>query len=389
MTKISIAFVWALVVVCVMPTLTSCSDEEEQVVKEEWVVNLSPELQEKIDFGCISYSDLFTDEKIETEANAEYRKYIMSRNSNEFGINKTYRFNSDDEEDYSSFVGVIKDQTCSGYRELKIYLDNEDHRNINQHKGWMPGSITDNHNLSFTVCIVPAVLFHSIGKDYAVIKLGRYMDKNFEYFPNGEFKASFLGLHLDAESNSPVTSISMSYVEDFGKGQEQKWFNTAETNDRLNPGVYVDSSKDLNMLLLCFYKENATRYDSNNNLMSRGLPNLGFTYGVFGRIWEGYDNGEKYMGWYRSDDEDNGNGNYACLFDCKTTVVYDTKILCAPLFTQMYTVKDIKSNPSFYEDKNYMNVPFENRFQDNYKRFRGFIELGGNTVFHFSKNEML
>lgn len=372
--------IYTLLAFAMMCIVASCSDKiEDDIEQDELQVELSPELQAKLDFGCVTFSEIFSKEKIETEANDEYRDFMMQRY---LAMNKSARPYTDDEEEYSYYVGIIKDATCGGYREIKVYFDSEDSNNQNSDYGWLPGGITrGSHNLTMYFCMVPAYKFHSIGKNYAVLKIGAKVNPNFEELSEGQWRASIMTRHMDAEDNSPMTSLSMTYTD--YNTQSTKNFNTTETIDRIGPSLYVYSNKNMDISFLCFYEGNLTTQRYSETLwLGYGLPQLGFSYGVFGKVWENEINGERYMGYYKSDDQDSGNANAAYLLDYGATNRMDNvQIINISPYNE---VNYIKNHTSSFNNR--VNVPVSSRFSTTYNIFQNWLELGENTTFHISKN---
>ncbi len=355
--------------------VSSCSDEVMYSVAED-VTTLSREQVEKQMFGCTNFTE--TKEKIETAATSEYIEYLKSSYYNLLAHNKV----ASTEQamvDLKDCVGVIKDKTCKSYRELRVYYDSQDGRNANKMGGgYIPngllasikeGTQFETSDLSITFCVVPASSFYSIGKKYAVLKFGFDVTPNLEEHGKGCWETRIFMRHMDAEDSNNKSYMYLENVPDYNNSP-YTWLSMEETIKKTGLTT-MDNKKNLDLAFVC--------YRDDTPVKSTILPDLGFPYAVFGKLW----NNIRYEGWYYSDDEDNNNGNWAGYRDFyfasnTNSIILDPKTNESG-FGNLPNLADSESNPRD------ISTTLDNQGRIVYC-FMDFIECSVNTKFFFSKN---
>ena len=275
------------VVVCATAIATlatsSCTDESQSVYEASGLSNLNEEQMEKVAYGCTSYTAADDgDEKVETSATEEYIDMLRER------ISEAEAESGNKAVATSQYVGVIKDQTCGKYDEIRIYYDCEDKRNKTKSGGFVGGwHVT--HNITMRFWMVPANLFKRTKNYYAVMNFSPDT-----YFQNdkGHRDVGLLHVYMDAEDSNSGTDIF--YTKNGGMEERDKYgFHSHKAR--------VEGNGNLSFQLFYFKP---------NDNSTENYPDLGFDYGVFGLLYP-EDKENKYrQGYVYSDDEDKNNGDY-------------------------------------------------------------------------------
>lgn len=228
----------------------------------------------------------------------------------------------------TQYVGVVKDQTCGKYDEIRIYYDCEDKRNHTKSGGFVGGwHIT--HNITMRFCMVPANLFKRTKNYYAVMNFSPDT-----HFQNDERHkdVGLLHVYMDAEDSDSGTDIF--YTKNGGREERDKY------------GFYSHKARvegDGNLSFQLFY------FKPNNN-STESYPDLGFDYGVFGVLYPENKENEHRQGYVYSDDEDKNNGNLIDAYVDRTNT-------------------DTRDSNTDMRGQN----------------FYGIIQVDGNTTFHIAK----
>lgn len=258
----------------------------------------------------------------------------------------------------SAYVGVIKDKTCKDDMELKIYYDCDDKGSKTGPKDFT-GSFSGNHNMNVSFCLVDATKFKRLKKDYAVLKLGELTRYNVRKMPDDYYRARILIRHMDAEDKHEEGYVILSSGKD-SRGNTV-FYDMTYTQAQTGP-VRMSKRRDLDLAFICY------EADENSN---ESLPELGYSYGVFGKLYDTNVVGRnKVMGSYTSDDEKNGNANKAYVNDILCWSDYDTPDLKLQ-YTPENGYVDLSTNKKYMTGNTFMN----------------FIEFGDKiTRFYISKS---
>ena len=273
----------------------------------------------KVAYGCTSYTAVdYGDEKVETSATEEYIDMLRER------IREEETASGNKAVAATQYVGVVKDQTCGKYDEIRIYYDCEDKRNHTNSGGYVGGwHIT--HNITMRFCMVPANLFKRTKNYYAVMNFSPDT-----HFQNDERHkdVGLLHVYMDAEDSDSGTDIF--YTKNGGREERDKY------------GFYSHKARvegDGNLSFQLFY------FKPNNN-STESYPDLGFDYGVFGVLYPENKENEHRQGYVYSDDEDKNNGDYMCqVVDKEYTSLEDADKLGAFDF---YGIIKVDGNTTFH-----------------------------------------
>jgi len=184
------------------------------------------------------------------------------------------------------YVGVIMDKTCGQYDRIDIIMDCEDDKTQKKIVGWIGGvSQSKNGNITIPLCVVPYDAFSGLNYgEFAVVDVSNpvyYVEnRSHEFFRvlmTGEYNNNQNRIDLNGVSLRPKTN-QMGLSWGFGPTYLEQYYDTKITSMRfiILPEISYGSTE---------------------------LPNLGFSYGVFGQL-SGHQNGSFY-----SDDQDGSNGN--------------------------------------------------------------------------------
>lgn len=274
----------------------------------------------KVAYGCTSYTAADDgDEKVETSATEEYIDMLRER------IREEETASGNKAVAATQYVGVVKDQTCGKYDEIRIYYDCEDKRNHTKSGGFVGGwHIT--HNITMRFCMVPANLFKRTKNYYAVMNFSP--DTHFQN-DEGHKDVGLLRVYMDAEDNDSGTSI---FYTRHGGNEIKDTYGIHAHNAR------VAGKGNLNFQMFYFKP---------NNNSTESYPDLGFDYGVFGVLYpENKENGHR-QGYVYSDDEDKNNGNLIDAYVDRTNT--DTRDSNTDMRGQnFYGIIQVDSNTTFH-----------------------------------------
>lgn len=288
----------------------SCDEDETSQLYTAEAAQPSEEQIEKMAYGCpFSYND--NDEKVETKATDEYLEMLQTRlaEATSFGTNKSAAA--------TQYVGVVKEETCGNYDEIRIFYDCEDHRNRTSSKGYVGGwKITENIAMKF--CLVPADLFKNTKDHYGLFNFSTssHIGNDYEHHD-----VALIQVHMDAEDKKSETAIF------YTKNGEKE---IRDSHHLHSNNVMVVGNGNLSFQMFYFKPNNKSTY---------GYPDLGFNYGVFGVL---YSEGDKNrQGNVYSDDEDKNNAN-------NVQVAYDTTDLKDYHKTDFHGLLALGNNTRFY-----------------------------------------
>ena len=284
------------VVVCAIAIATlftsSCTDESQSVYEASDLSNLSEEQLEKVAYGCTSYTAADDgDEKVETSATEEYIDMLRER------IREEETASGNKAVAATQYVGVVKDQTCGKYDEIRIYYDCQDHSANDTYSRGYKGSWTVTQNITMRFCLVPGHLFKRTKDHYAVMNFSpdHYFGNDIQHKDVGLVNA-----YMDAEDSKCASAM---FYTKYGSKEKRVNNNIHSGNTHL--------SGNGNLSYQMFY------FKANNN-STDSYPDLGFDYGIFGSL---LDETSENQGFVHSDDEDSHNANNAQIdIDSKTNV---------------------------------------------------------------------
>lgn len=187
-------------------------------------------------------------------------------------------------------VGVFKHTSCGGYPELKVFMDNEDGRNISTVSGDGGAIRFDrNGNVTITFCIVPSSSFsRHLAYEYAVLNVSGSLKHGVSRIDR---------LFDNEDSNNKNNSKLHTYTP---------WASyPKETVASFNGNYGYSNLGGRNTLLVFdYYKSGGGNAPAISPLPS--IPNL-YKYGALGRF---VHNATGYSGYLLTDDEDSRNANY-------------------------------------------------------------------------------
>jgi len=229
--------------------------------------------------------------KIETQASEETKHEIQQKLEQSYS--KTVVLKNG-----GNRVGVFKSGSCAGYQTLEVYMDCEDDNGQSSSSGWKGDCYVAN-NVTLEFCIVDGAYFDVTGADYAILNLSSSTNWG---------SAHGIRRYFDNEDNGNA--------------------NHTLINGQSFSGYYGFNSFGNNTCLQFYYYK---KYGTALN-----FPNLGISYGTLGRYGSN-------QGWIFSDDEDNGNANWA--------YYYETS-LSNPVSTgNIPNIMDVGSNTRLYISK--------------------------------------
>jgi len=171
-------------------------------------------------------------------------------------------------------VGVVMSAAgCGRMSRYEVFLDDEDHKNANDRRGWI-GAIVSDKNTLFRVCATDGRLFTAAanaGANFALVSLSPSCPAGFTRFDR----------YHDNEDHRPAS-----------------WDNTPAGS----PTVTVGSAKNTNMAF-------CVATGSNPAVPNSAFPDLGVSYGVFAGKDPKISPWALNRGWVYLDDEDDNNKN--------------------------------------------------------------------------------
>jgi hypothetical protein len=257
-----------ITVVIALLFLFSCKKEPNEKQNEPNVNTLTDEIDKVVTIyqeGDIKLENIVDPDykKIETSAPESYKEKVRQELEKSYSKQTTYLKSA------NNTVGVIRSGTCGSYQELYVHMDCEDSGAASSYTGWTGDCLVNSSkNIILRFCVVSGVDFGPTTHNYAILNLG------FNALPIGVTRVVRLFDNEDTHNKNSAT-IAGSTV---GLVGDCNFYYDTQLSFYLYPG---DPS------------------------YTTPLPNLGFTYGVFGN-WASTDNDK---GKIFSDDEDNNNGN--------------------------------------------------------------------------------
>ena len=295
--------------------LTSLDWQVERAESELANILTGDELDKYLHDETYVVSDDNDTVKVETRASQAYLEYARNyRNSISTGSNKAMKLPP--VADQYRFVGVVPAQganhhghVCGDYQMIIVHYDAEDNRPTTKYlymdeNGFKadPERIANvsweitNGDVDMRFCRVPAILFPNNRYYYAVLALDDVFHT--EYLETPYASAGFydfVEVLMDADDNHNNTYVK---VGEYGQPHGPRYGDTYWSEYNIN----VESTGNLRLPFLVFAPYNSK---------SSSLPDLGFSYAVFGQL-DGYHRESIVI-----DDEDKSNINIANGYDAE------------------------------------------------------------------------